>query len=131
MDKVEYEDGVLILDWVECVEAFVIVLMDNGKEETGSVLCTVLAVSCINFCCLLTSLVLALPKPDRRTNKSVCKYLCEYLQMCLVEALSSYEINCIRNISKPNDSSVASKAFNQNNFQIAKHSLVVNLCPRI
>ena len=131
MDKVEYEDGAVVLDWVECAEDFAIALVDNGKEEIGSVLGTIPAVSRIDFCCLLTSLVLALPKSDRRTNKSVREYLDEYLRTCLAEAPSGYEIDRIRDISKPNDSSVASKDFHRNNFQIAKHSLVVNLRTRV
>ena len=57
MDKVEYEDGALVLDWVADVEHFAIALMDNGKEEMGSVLGTVPAVSRIDFYCSLTSLV--------------------------------------------------------------------------
>ena len=131
MDKVEYEDGAPVLDWVECAEDFTIALVDNGKEEMGFVLGTVPAVSRIDFCCLLTSLVLALPKSDRRTNKSVREYVDEYLRTCLAEAPSGYEIDRIRDISKSNDSSVASEVLNRNNFQITKHSLVVNLRTRI
>ena len=43
MDKVEYEDGALVLDWVVNDKNFAIALMDNGKEEMGSVLGTVTA----------------------------------------------------------------------------------------
>ena len=42
MDKVEYDDGALVLDWVVSDKDFVIVLMDNGKEEIGRVLGTVM-----------------------------------------------------------------------------------------
>lgn len=38
MDEVEYEDGALVLDWVVNGKDFAIALMDNGKEETGTVL---------------------------------------------------------------------------------------------
>jgi hypothetical protein len=38
--KVEYEDGALVLDWVANVESYAIALMDNGREEKGSVLGT-------------------------------------------------------------------------------------------
>ena len=38
MDKVEFEDGALVLDWVVNEKNFAIALMDNGKEEVGSVL---------------------------------------------------------------------------------------------
>ena len=41
MDKVEHEDGALVLDWVVNERNFAIALMDNGKEERGSVLGTV------------------------------------------------------------------------------------------
>jgi hypothetical protein len=41
MDKVEYEDGAPVLDWVVNDKSFAIALMDNGKEEMGSVLGTV------------------------------------------------------------------------------------------
>ena len=41
MDKVEYEDGALVLGWVVNETKFAIVLMDNGKEEMASVLGTV------------------------------------------------------------------------------------------
>ena len=43
MDKVEYEDGALVLDWVVNDKNFAIALMDNGKEEMGSILGTVTA----------------------------------------------------------------------------------------
>ena len=39
-DKAEYEDGALVLDWVVNEKEFAIVLMDNGKEEMGSILGT-------------------------------------------------------------------------------------------
>ena len=38
MDKVEFEDGAPVLDWVVNETNFAIALMDNGKEEMGSVL---------------------------------------------------------------------------------------------
>ena len=38
MDKVEYEDGALVLDWVVNDKDFVVVLVDDGKEEMGIVL---------------------------------------------------------------------------------------------
>ena len=41
MDKVEYEDGALVLDWVVNTENFAIALVDNGEEEMGSVLGTI------------------------------------------------------------------------------------------
>ena len=53
MDKVEYEDGALVLDWVADAENFAIALMDNGKEEMGSVLGMTPAVSCIDCSRLL------------------------------------------------------------------------------
>ena len=37
MEKVEYENGSLVLDWVVNETNFAIALMDNGKEELGSV----------------------------------------------------------------------------------------------
>ena len=40
MDKVEFEDGALVLDWVVNEKNYAIALMDNGKEEMGSVLST-------------------------------------------------------------------------------------------
>ena len=40
MDKVEYEDGALVLDWVVNTQNFAIALVDNGEEEMGSVLGT-------------------------------------------------------------------------------------------
>jgi len=40
MDDIEYEDGALVLDWVVNEKEFAIVLMDNGKEEMGSILGT-------------------------------------------------------------------------------------------
>jgi hypothetical protein len=40
MDKVEREDGTLVVDWVVNDKDFAIALMDNGIEETGSVLGT-------------------------------------------------------------------------------------------
>ena len=40
MDKVEYEDGALVLDWVVNDKNFTIALMDNGIEEMGCVLGT-------------------------------------------------------------------------------------------
>jgi len=42
MDKAEYEDGALVLDWVVNDKNFAIVLIDNGKEERGCVLGTVM-----------------------------------------------------------------------------------------
>ncbi len=41
MDKVEYENGSLVLDWVVNEKNFAIALMDNGEEEMGSVFGTV------------------------------------------------------------------------------------------
>ena len=41
MHKAEYEDGALVLDWVLNDKNFAIALMDNGKEERGSVLGTI------------------------------------------------------------------------------------------
>ena len=41
MDQVEYEDGAVVLDWVVNDKNYAIALMDNGKEEMGSVLGTV------------------------------------------------------------------------------------------
>ncbi len=41
MNQVEYEDGAVVLDWVVNEKNFTIALMDNGKEEMGSVLGTV------------------------------------------------------------------------------------------
>ena len=41
MDKVEYENGSLVLDWVVNETNFAVALMDNGKEEMGSVFGTV------------------------------------------------------------------------------------------
>jgi len=41
MDKVEYEDGALVLDYVVNTPQFAIALIDNGKEEMGSVLGTI------------------------------------------------------------------------------------------
>ncbi len=38
MRQVEYEDGALVLDWVVNEKNFAIALIDNGKEEMGSVL---------------------------------------------------------------------------------------------
>ena len=38
MDKVDCEDGAFVLDWVVNDKDFSIALMDNGIEETGSVL---------------------------------------------------------------------------------------------
>ena len=49
MDKVEYEDGALVLDWVVKENSFAIALMDNGKEEIGSVLGTVTVCFVSNF----------------------------------------------------------------------------------
>ena len=40
IDKVECEDGALVLDWVVNDKNFAIALMDNGMEEMGSVLGT-------------------------------------------------------------------------------------------
>ena len=40
LDNVEYEEGALVLDWVVNDKNFVIVLVDNGKEEMGHVLGT-------------------------------------------------------------------------------------------
>ncbi len=44
MDKVEFEDGALVLDWVVNEKNFAIALMDNGKDEMGSVLSTLTCV---------------------------------------------------------------------------------------
>ena len=71
--------------------------------------------------------ILELPKQNRRTNKCVR----DYLRACLSEGLSGYEIERISDIGRPNDTMVAEKAFHQNNFQTAKHSLVVKLRARI
>ena len=38
LNNVEYEEGAPVLDWVVNDKDFAIALMDNGKEETGSVL---------------------------------------------------------------------------------------------
>ena len=40
LENVEYEEGAPVLDWVVNHKNFVIVLVDNGKEETGHVLGT-------------------------------------------------------------------------------------------
>jgi len=55
----------------------------------------------------------------------------DYLRARLSGGLSGYEIERISDISRPNDPMVAEKDFHQNNFQIAKHSLVVKLRARI
>ena len=38
MDNIECEDGAFVLDWVVNDKDFAIALMDNGIEETGSIL---------------------------------------------------------------------------------------------
>ena len=60
MDKVEYEDGALVLDWVVNDKNFAIALMDNGKEEIGSVLGTVTA----GFASILFAHILAQNSPN-------------------------------------------------------------------
>ena len=79
---------------------------------------------CVDF--IFSHLGLDLPKLDRRTNKSVR----EYLRTGLANGLPGYEIHDIRDIDKPSDNTVAQKTFHRNNFQSAKHSLVVELRPR-
>ena len=54
----------------------------------------------------------------------------EYLRTGLAKGLPGYEIHHICDIDKPSDNTVAEKAFHQNNFQTAKHSLVVKLRTR-
>ena len=124
MDKAEYEDGALVLDWVVKENSFAIALMDNGKEEIGSVLGIVTV-------CLVSKHFshssLDIPKPDRRVDMSVR----EYLRTRLGQVLSSYEIDRISDIEEPSDITVAEKAFHQRNFVAAKHSLVVKLRARI
>ena len=123
MDTVECEDGALVLDWVLSDKDFAIVLMDNGIEETGSVLGT--RTRCLDYILVLPAHIccLDLPKWSRMTNESVR----EVLQKSLTKDLSGYEIDYIRDIEKPNDKTVADKPFNRNNFQCAKHRLVVKL----
>ncbi len=122
MDKVEFEDGALVLDWVVKEKNFAIALLDNGTEEMGSVLSTL--TFCVDFIFLHSGL--DLPKLDSRSNKSVR----ESIRTDLTRGLSGYEIDDICDIDKPGDVTVAEKAFHQNNFQSAKHSLVVKLRPR-
>jgi hypothetical protein len=121
MDQVEREDGAFVLDWVVRNEDFAIALMDNGIEETGSVFGTLMAMFCIGFVCSHSDL--DLPKQNRKKNKCVR----EYLQICLPDDLSGYEIDRISDIEKPNDVTVADIPFHRNNFQSTKHSLVVKL----
>jgi hypothetical protein len=121
MDNVEFEDGALVLDWVVNEKNFAIALMDNGIEEMGSVLGTVTL--CFVSVCLLTISGLDLPRPNRKVNKCVR----EHLQISLPKDLSGYEIDRISDIENPNDDTVADKLFHRNNFQPAKHSLVVKL----
>ncbi len=55
----------------------------------------------------------------------------EYLRTRLGEDLSGYEIDRISDIEKPSDNTVAERGFHHNNFQHAKHRLVVKLRTRI
>ena len=55
----------------------------------------------------------------------------EYLRTRLREDLSGYEIDRICDIEMPSDNTVAEKHFHHNNFQHAKHRLVVKLRTRI
>ena len=127
MDKAEYEGGALVLDWVVNKNNFAIALMDNGKEEIGSVLGIVTLCFVSKF---FSHSGLDIPKPDSSLNKCVR----EYLGTCLAEGredLSVYEIVDINDIEKPRDKTVAEKAFHHRNFPPAKHSLVVKLRTRI
>ena len=92
-----------------------IALMDNGIEEMGSVLGTNSQ--------YYSNCGLDLPKSNRKTNKCVR----EHLRGSLPRDLSGYEIDRIRDIERPDDDTVAHKPFHHNNFQSAKHCLVVNL----
>jgi len=128
MDKVEYEDGALVLDWVVNTQHFAIALIDNGEEEMGSVLGTITL--CFGFVSIQffgSHSVLELPRQNRRTNERVR----DYLRARLLQGLTGYEIERISDISTPNDLMVAEKDFHQNNFRTAKHSLVVKLRARI
>ena len=124
MDKAEYEDGALVLDWVVKENSFAIALMDNGKEEIGSVLGTVTVYFMSTF---FSHSGLDIPKPNSKVDKCVR----EYLRTCQAKGLSGYEIVDISDIDTPRDKTVAEKAFHQRNFQSAKHSLVVKLRTRI
>ena len=55
----------------------------------------------------------------------------EFLRTRLGQDLSGYEIDRISDIEKPSDNTVAEKPFHHNNFQPAKHRLVVKLRTRI
>jgi len=130
MDKVEFEDGALVLDWVVNKQNFAIALVDNGVEEMGCVLGTndhAMFRFRIEPSFFGSHSVLELPKQNRRTNKRVH----DYLRAQLSGGLSGYEIERISDISRPNDTTVADKDFHQNNFQSGKHSLVVKLRARI
>src|SRR5882757_2141203 len=61
-DNVECEDGSLVLDWVVKDQDFAIALMDNGIEETGSVLSTIKQSSYGIIC---SHCGLDLPKPNK------------------------------------------------------------------
>ena len=123
MDKVECEDGAFVLDWVVSDKDFAIALMDNGIEETGSVLGTI--TQCLYNILVLFAHICGLDLPKMSKHKNKC--VREHLRTSLIKDLSGYEIDNIRDIEKPNDNTVADKPFNRNNFQCAKHSLVVKL----
>ena len=55
----------------------------------------------------------------------------EFLRTRLEQDRPGYEIDRISDIEKPSDSTVAEKPFHHNNFQPAKHRLVVKLRTRI
>jgi hypothetical protein len=55
----------------------------------------------------------------------------EHIRASLLEGLSDYEIDHIRDLEKPDDDTIADKDFHRNNFHSAKHNLVVKLRTRV
>ena len=54
----------------------------------------------------------------------------EYLRARLGKDFSGYEIDRISDIQQPSDNTVAERYFHHNNFEPAKHRLVVTLRTR-
>jgi hypothetical protein len=68
------------------------------------------------------------PKQNKYRNENKC--VREHIRASLLEGPSDYEIDHILDLEKPNDDTIADKAFHRNNFPSSKHNLVVKLRPQ-
>jgi hypothetical protein len=121
MKEVECQDGAFVLDWIVKENDFAIALMDDGREELGSVLGASKKCSMLLF---LLTVHLDVPKLNNNKNKCARDHL-----TALLASRPDYEIESIKDIERPHDEKVGDRMFHRGNFKPTQHNLVVKLRP--